>query len=155
MATATRELSAGPNWILAGKREKQNNVPRDDCDGSILSQEHVDLARSENHAQDRYCSCRATLRIAPCAATQPAGGRKPSLTDDDFTNPDGISYKNMKRKIAVGVLGYGYWGPLLVRNFKSLPDCQLKVVCDVNTARLKRLGTLYPDLEVTSDPQQF
>jgi len=61
----------------------------------------------------------------------------------------------MKRKIAVGVLGYGYWGPLLVRNFKSLPDCQLKVVCDVNTARLKHLGTLYPDVEVMSDPQQF
>jgi len=61
----------------------------------------------------------------------------------------------MKRKIAVGVLGYGYWGPLLVRNFKSLPDCQLKVVCDVNAARLKHLGTLYPDVEVMSDPQQF
>jgi len=61
----------------------------------------------------------------------------------------------MKRKIAVGVLGYGYWGPLLVRNFKSLPDCHLKVVCDVNAARLKHLGTLYPDVEVMSDPQQF
>ncbi len=34
----------------------------------------------------------------------------------------------MKRKIAVGVLGCGYWGPLLVRNFKSLPYCQLKGV---------------------------
>jgi predicted dehydrogenase len=61
----------------------------------------------------------------------------------------------MKRKIAVGVLGYGYWGPLLVRNFKSLPDCQLKVVCDVNAGRLKHLGTLYPDVEVVSDSQQF
>ncbi len=61
----------------------------------------------------------------------------------------------MKRKIAVGVLGCGYWGPLLVRNFKSLPDCQLKAVCDVNAARLKHLGTLYPDVEGMSDPQQF
>ena len=61
----------------------------------------------------------------------------------------------MKRKIAVGVLGCGYWGPLLVRNFKSLPDCQLKVVCDVNAARLKHLATLYPDVEVMSDVQQF
>ncbi len=61
----------------------------------------------------------------------------------------------MKRKIAVGVLGCGYWGPLLVRNFKSLPDCQLKAVCDVNAARLKHLGTLYPDVESMSDPQQF
>ena len=61
----------------------------------------------------------------------------------------------MKRKIAVGVLGCGYWGPLLVRNFKSLPDCQLKAVCDVNAARLKHLGTLYPDVEGMSDPQHF
>src|SRR5437016_509139 len=61
----------------------------------------------------------------------------------------------MKRKIAVGVLGCGYWGPLLVRNFKSLPDCQLKAVCDVNAARLKHLGTLYPDVEGMTDPQQF
>ena len=61
----------------------------------------------------------------------------------------------MKRKIAVGVLGCGYWGPLLVRNFKSLPDCQLKAVCDVNAARLKHLATLYPDVEGMSDPQQF
>ena len=49
----------------------------------------------------------------------------------------GISSKNMKKQITVGVLGCGYWGPLLVRNFKGLPDCQLKAVCDVNTARVK------------------
>src|SRR5437660_9359631 len=61
----------------------------------------------------------------------------------------------MKRKIAVGVIGCGYWGPLLVRNFKSLPDCQLKAICDVNTARLKHVSTLYPDVEGMSDPQQF
>src|ERR1044072_601171 len=61
----------------------------------------------------------------------------------------------MNRKIAVGVLGCGYWGPLLVRNFKSLPDSQLKAVCDVNAARLKHLGTLYPDVEGMSDPQQL
>ena len=61
----------------------------------------------------------------------------------------------MKRKIAVGVVGCGYWGPLLVRNFKSLPDCQLKAVCDVNAARLKHIGTLYPDVEGMSDPQQL
>ena len=61
----------------------------------------------------------------------------------------------MKRKIAVGVLGCGYWGPLLVRNFKSLPDSQLKAVCDVNAARLKHLGALYPDVEGMSDPHQL
>jgi predicted dehydrogenase len=61
----------------------------------------------------------------------------------------------MKRKIDVGVVGCGYWGPLLVRNFKSLPDCQLKAVCDVNAARLKHLGGLYADVEAMSDPQHM
>src|SRR6476660_3424618 len=61
----------------------------------------------------------------------------------------------MKRKIAVGVLGCGYWGPLLVRNFKSLPDSQLKAVCDVNASRLKHLGMLYPDVEGMGDAQHL
>ena len=58
----------------------------------------------------------------------------------------------MKGKIDVGVVGCGYWGPLLVRNFKSLPDCQLKAVCDVNAGRLKQMGQLYADVEGMSDP---
>jgi predicted dehydrogenase len=61
----------------------------------------------------------------------------------------------MKRQIAIGVLGCGYWGPLLVRNFKNLPDCQVKAVCDMSQARLTHLATLYPDIEGMTDPQQF
>jgi len=61
----------------------------------------------------------------------------------------------MKRQIAIGVLGCGYWGPLLVRNFRGLPDCSLKAVCDVNAARVKHISTLYPDVEGLTDPQQF
>jgi predicted dehydrogenase len=61
----------------------------------------------------------------------------------------------MKGQIAIGVLGCGYWGPLLVRNFKGLPDCRVKAVCDMSEARLKHLITLYPDVEGVTDPQQF
>jgi predicted dehydrogenase len=61
----------------------------------------------------------------------------------------------MKKQITVGVIGCGYWGPLLVRNFRGLPDCQLKAVCDVNTGRLKHLNTLYPEVEGMTDTQQF
>ena len=61
----------------------------------------------------------------------------------------------MKKPITVGVIGCGYWGPLLVRNFKGLPDCRLKGVCDVNAARLKHISTLYPDVEGMTDSQQF
>jgi predicted dehydrogenase len=61
----------------------------------------------------------------------------------------------MKRPITIGMIGYGYWGPLLVRNFKGLQDCRLKTVCDINAARLKHVSTLYPDVECTRDPKQF
>jgi len=61
----------------------------------------------------------------------------------------------MRKSISVGVIGCGYWGPLLVRNFKNHPDCQLKAVCDVNEARLKHMRGLYPDVEYRSDYQQL
>jgi predicted dehydrogenase len=61
----------------------------------------------------------------------------------------------MTNQIAIGVLGCGYWGPLLVRNFRSLPDCRLKAVCDVSEARLKHLIGLYPDVEGITDIQEF
>jgi len=61
----------------------------------------------------------------------------------------------MKEPITVGVIGCGYWGPLLVRNFKGLPDCQLKAVCDVNTERVKHVRALYPDIEGMTHSQQF
>lgn len=61
----------------------------------------------------------------------------------------------MKKQISVGVVGCGYWGPLLVRNFKGLSDCRLKTVCDLSEARLKHLITLYPDVEGVTDLQEF
>ena len=61
----------------------------------------------------------------------------------------------MKKQVSVGIIGCGYWGPLLVRNFKTLGDCQLKAVCDVNTERLKHIHTLYPDVEGIGQTQQL
>jgi predicted dehydrogenase len=53
----------------------------------------------------------------------------------------------MMKPIKVGVVGCGYWGPNLVRNFNLLPDCQLKMVCDTSEQRLKHLQGLYPDVQ--------
>jgi predicted dehydrogenase len=61
----------------------------------------------------------------------------------------------MKKPVTVGIIGCGYWGPLLVRNFKGLADCQLKAVCDVNTERLKHIRSLYPDIEGITQTQQL
>jgi predicted dehydrogenase len=57
----------------------------------------------------------------------------------------------MKKQIVVGVVGCGYWGPNLVRNFKVLPNCHLKAMCDVSEARLKHMRALYSDVQGLTD----
>jgi predicted dehydrogenase len=57
----------------------------------------------------------------------------------------------MKKQIKVGVVGCGYWGPNLVRNFRSIPDCELKVMCDISEKRLTHLRSLYPEVEGVTD----
>lgn len=57
----------------------------------------------------------------------------------------------MKKPIAVGVAGCGYWGPNLVRNFRSLSDCRLSMMCDVSPPRLNHLKTIYPEVEAVTD----
>jgi predicted dehydrogenase len=51
------------------------------------------------------------------------------------------------KQVKVGVVGCGYWGPNLVRNFRSLPECHLKMMCDLSQERLKHLTNLYPDVK--------
>jgi len=57
----------------------------------------------------------------------------------------------MIRKLKIGVVGCGYWGPNLIRNFRSLPDCQLKIMCDLSQERLAHLKTLYPEVQRSMD----
>lgn len=52
----------------------------------------------------------------------------------------------MSKLVTVGIVGFGYWGPNLVRNFRSIPDCRLKAVCDLSEKRLKQMRSLYPDV---------
>ncbi len=57
----------------------------------------------------------------------------------------------MKKNLNIAVVGCGYWGPNLVRNFRSLPDCSVTTICDVSQDRLKHLKGLYPDVETETN----
>jgi len=57
----------------------------------------------------------------------------------------------MSKPIRVGVVGCGYWGPNLVRNFRSLPGCSLEMMCDISEQRLTHLKTLYPEVKGEMD----
>lgn len=49
--------------------------------------------------------------------------------------------------INVGIIGYGYWGPNLVRNFFGQKDCVLKSVADARPNRLELLAKAYPSVQ--------
>ncbi|HEX9783204.1 MAG TPA: Gfo/Idh/MocA family oxidoreductase [Opitutaceae bacterium] len=52
----------------------------------------------------------------------------------------------MTKPTVIGVVGCGYWGPNLVRNFRSASNCRLKSMCDMNEDRLRHLSALYPEV---------
>lgn len=52
--------------------------------------------------------------------------------------------------ISVGVIGYGYWGPNLVRNFMTYSDAQVVSVCDRDSMRLEKVQSLYPTVKITT-----
>ena len=53
--------------------------------------------------------------------------------------------------INIGVIGYGYWGPNIVRNFSSLEGARVEAICDQNPDSLNRARKLYPQLSTTKD----
>src|SRR5262245_56660446 len=53
--------------------------------------------------------------------------------------------------VRVGVIGYGYWGPNIVRNFNMLERCDVAALCDKNAKALKRAHKTYPGVHLTTD----
>ena len=51
----------------------------------------------------------------------------------------------------VGVIGCGYWGPNLIRNFTQLQDSDVLICADLDQGRLDHMKSLYPHLKVTRD----
>lgn len=57
--------------------------------------------------------------------------------------------------IKVGVIGYGYWGPNLVRNFMAAPGSEVMHVCDFRSERLASLRKIYPGIKTCTDPSEL
>jgi predicted dehydrogenase len=56
----------------------------------------------------------------------------------------------MSSAVTVGVVGLGYWGPNLARNFDGLPEAELTWICDASEAALERWGPRLPSAARTS-----
>lgn len=57
--------------------------------------------------------------------------------------------------ITCGVIGYGYWGPNIVRNFSNHPEIRVKTVSDKSEERLKVLKGIYPQINGATDPSEI
>ena len=57
--------------------------------------------------------------------------------------------------IRFGVIGYGYWGPNIVRNLRSLDSTQVVAICDQNDAALRRARHAFPEVRVTTDATEL
>jgi predicted dehydrogenase len=68
---------------------------------------------------------------------------------------NGLSNGSNSSVIRVGVIGYGYWGPNIVRNFHGQDYTRVDMLCDMNPSALARAKKNYPALEVTTDPDDI
>lgn len=57
--------------------------------------------------------------------------------------------------VKLAVIGYGYWGPNIVRNFSGHHDCEVVAVCDKNPAALARVLGRHPGVRVMTDPDDI
>lgn len=57
--------------------------------------------------------------------------------------------------VKFGVVGYGYWGPNVVRNLDRLETAEVVAVCDKSPASRKKVAKAYPDVLVTEDSAEL
>ncbi len=69
----------------------------------------------------------------------------PTGSQRGFTLPEAVT--------TVAIVGAGYWGKNLVRNFYDIPDTRL-LVCDFSTEKLEKMKELYMS-EILTSPEQF
>lgn len=57
--------------------------------------------------------------------------------------------------LKLGVIGAGYWGPNLIRNFAAIDAVSLEGIADINKAALEKIETDYPGIKTTLDPHEL
>jgi predicted dehydrogenase len=58
-------------------------------------------------------------------------------------------------KLNIAIVGCGYWGPNLLRNFSQIPDCHVTACCDLDDKKLARMKTLYPAITATRNFEEI
>src|SRR6202167_1738475 len=70
-------------------------------------------------------------------------------------NAKAISGNGSEVMVKFGVVGYGYWGPNVVRNLDRLDEAEVVAVCDKSASARKKVAKAYPDVLVTDDSAEL
>jgi len=57
--------------------------------------------------------------------------------------------------VNVGIIGFGYWGPNLARNFSTSQRARLKAICDTRANRLSLAASIYPFIKPYQSPDEL
>src|SRR5271168_1583018 len=68
----------------------------------------------------------------------------------DSASKVSTSHRSRDNVLKIGVIGYGYWGPNIVRNFHWQERSRVVAVCDKNPKALERARQAFPDMHTTS-----
>ena len=60
----------------------------------------------------------------------------------------------MNQSLQIGIIGLGYWGPNLVRNFRSIEGATVRICCDLDLSRFQKLAKQYGDLDFTTSARE-
>lgn len=55
-----------------------------------------------------------------------------------------------EKELVVGIIGHGYWGPNLLRNFMQLPNSSVSMVCDLDDEKLNSIRALFPSVKTSN-----
>ena len=59
------------------------------------------------------------------------------------------------QRINVAVVGVGYWGPGLVRNFLKIPEVNMSIICDLDRKKLEKFSREYKSIKTTTNFQKI
>src|SRR6185503_19078138 len=105
--------------------------------------------RTRSH-RPPYCriSVTALTIFGTDGSVRKAEGRGPTKNRGLVTQPD---MSGDTEPIGVAVIGAGYWGPNLVRNFQASTSFRLRWLCDLDVNRARKVLGNYSTVETTAD----
>src|SRR5438309_2256491 len=102
------------------------------------------MVRLVGHQQHAPHAPRRALRRGRALNARPRSHRRSNA-----------STSRVKTMIRMGVIGYGYWGPNIVRNLRGVDGCEVATVCDRSPGALTRVAQAYPEVATTRDASEL